>query len=108
MILLLFAEVDGNNVGAAWSRQFENAASGGYGFIDPAVPELAVAVKNDYRNQGLGTALMKALYSELKAKGFKSLLLNVDKRNRAVNFYKKLGFTIFKDRDSDYLMLIHL
>ena len=33
----------------------------GYGFIDPAVPEISIAVITEMRGTGVGTALLKAL-----------------------------------------------
>jgi ribosomal protein S18 acetylase RimI-like enzyme len=99
------AEADGLAVGAAWARLFENAETGGYGFIDSNTPELSLAIFEQYRCRGLGTALMKALMAELQRKGFERLSLSVDKRNRAVGLYEKLGFEIAKEQETDYLMI---
>lgn len=101
----VIAELDGNKIGAAWTRQFKDAASGGYGFIDPAVPELVFAVRPDYRGRGIGTTLMEHLFTELNAIGFKKLSLSVNKKNRAVNLYKRLGFEKVKEQETDYLMI---
>ncbi len=99
------AEADGVAVGAAWARLFENAEDGGYGFIDSNTPELSLAIFEQYRCRGLGTALMSALMAELRRKGFERLSLSVDKRNRAVGLYEKLGFKIVKEQKTDYLMI---
>ncbi len=99
------AEVGGRAIGAAWARLFENAAVGGYGFVDNSTPELGLAVLEEFRDKGTGTALMKALIAELKLKNYERLSLSVDKLNRAVGFYKKLGFSVVKEKDTDYLMI---
>lgn len=99
------AEADGVAVGAAWARLFDNAEDGGYGFIDSNTPELSLAIIEQYRCRGFGTALLNTLVAELKQKGFKRLSLSVDKRNRAVSLYEKLGFEIAKEQETDYLMI---
>ncbi len=99
------AETDGRAVGAAWTRLFENAAAGGYGFINSDTPELCLAVYEKHRNRGVGTVLMNALLAELKLKGYEHLSLSVDRQNRAVGFYKKLGFEVVKEQVTDYLMV---
>ena len=99
------AELRGEKIGAAWARVAGNTPKGGYGFIDPATPELCFAVKEDYRNRGLGTALMQALFKELKVKGYQNISLSVSKSNQAVKLYKKLGFKLYKEQENDYLML---
>lgn len=99
------AEADGRAVGAAWARLFESAAAGGYGFINSDTPELCLAVYENYRNRGVGTALMNSLLAELKLRRYEHLSLSVDKQNRAVDLYKRLGFKVVKEQDTDYLML---
>ncbi len=99
------AEINGWAVGAAWARLFESAAAGGYGFINSDTPELCLAVNEKHRDRGVGTVLMNILLAELKLKGYEHLSLSVDKQNRAVGFYKKLGFEVLKEQDTDYLMV---
>jgi GNAT superfamily N-acetyltransferase len=52
--------VGGVPAGAAWYRLF-TADQSGYGFIDPAIPELGIAVLPAYRSRGIGGALIDAL-----------------------------------------------
>ncbi len=99
------AELRGRKVGATWTRVAGVTNQGGYGFIDPAIPELCFAVKEGYRNRGLGTALMQALFNELRVKGYQKLSLSVSKSNQAVRLYKRLGFELYKEQENDYLML---
>ena len=65
----------------------------GYGFIEPAIPELAIAVEGRYAGQGIATALMDAAISlarTLKAPGI-SLAVHPD-NPRAQGLYERLGF----------------
>jgi ribosomal protein S18 acetylase RimI-like enzyme len=99
------AEIEGKALGAAWARLFENADAGGYGFVDNETPELALAIYEKYREMGVGTALMQALIEKLKALGYKNISLSVDKANRAVALYKRLGFKVIKEQETDFLMV---
>lgn len=99
------AELRGRKVGAAWTRVAGVTNQGGYGFIDPAMPELCFAVKKGYRNRGLRTALMQALFNELRVKGYQKLSLSVSKSNQAVRLYRRMGFELYKKQENDYLML---
>ncbi len=99
------AEIEGKALGAAWARLFENADAGGYGFVDNETPELCLAIYEEYRGMGVGTALMQALIEKLKALGYKKISLSVDKANRAVTLYKRLGFKVIKEQETDFLMV---
>lgn len=101
----VIAEESGVPIGAAWARKFESAEDGAYGFIAPHIPELAIALKPGYRGRGIGEMLMSELFKQLSSQGFKSLSLSVNKQNRAVNFYLKLGFKYFREQETDYLMI---
>ena len=61
------AELDGEAVGAAWSRLFK-ADAPGYGFVDEQTPELGLAVVPLHRRAGIGTVLLDALI-ERSARG---------------------------------------
>jgi len=102
------AELKGEKTGAAWARVSAPAHSGGYGFIDPAIPELCFAVKENYRSRGLGTALMQALFKELQVNGYPKISLSVSKTNPAVRLYRRLGFEMYREQKDDYLMLKNL
>lgn len=68
--------------------------------------ELSIAVRDDYQNMGIGTALLKHLLSIARMKTLRKvwLLVNTD-NDRAVHLYKKAGFEIegklSKERYSD-------
>lgn len=102
------AEIEGETVGAAWTRLFENAEAGGYGFVDNETPELCLAIYEKYRGIGIGTALMQTLLEELKALGYKKISLSVDKANRAVILYNRLEFKVIKEQETHFLMVKEL
>jgi len=101
----VIAECGGYKAGAAWARVAENQNCTGYGFIDLGMPELCFAVQEKYRNRGIGTALMEALFGELKEKGYEKLSLSVSKTNQAVRLYGRLGFKLYKEQENDFLMV---
>jgi len=73
--------------GAAWVRILAN----GYGNIDDNTPELVFAVKPEYRNQGIGTAIMQQLLVEV-SKVFSQMSLSVRETNPVISLYERLGF----------------
>ncbi|MER0071445.1 GNAT family N-acetyltransferase [Corynebacterium sp. KPL2850] len=65
----------------------------GYGFVEPAIPEFAIAVESRFAGQGIATALIDAAISlarTLKAPGI-SLAVHPD-NPRAQGLYERLGF----------------
>lgn len=78
-------------VGAAWWRQFPADASG-YGYVADDVPEVAIAVRAEWRGRGIGTALLEALIAAAASRGLRALSLSVDRDNPASRLYKRLGF----------------
>jgi ribosomal protein S18 acetylase RimI-like enzyme len=88
----VIALLDGFPVGAAWFRLFDRA-SPGYGFVDEATPELAVAVVPNARGQGVGSALLASLLERARNDGYEALSLSVDRDNKgAVALYEQFGF----------------
>ncbi|WP_304533155.1 GNAT family N-acetyltransferase [Faecalibaculum rodentium] len=63
--ICLVADVQGKPVGAIWSRIMND-----YGHVDEETPYLAIALFEEYRNQGIGTVLMKAMLPRLKEAGY--------------------------------------
>ena len=87
---------DDRPVGAAWVRLVE-----GYGFVSADTPELGIAVVEDVRGSGIGTALLAALL-ELVPR----CSLSVDTRNPAVRLYERAGFrTVRTEGEHSAVML---
>ena len=79
-------------VGVAWAR-FWTRDNCGFGFVDEATPELAVAVEEEFRGRGIGARLIEALLAQLRAsQDIEQVSLNVRADSRAVALYERLGF----------------
>lgn len=60
-----------------------------------------LAVAKSHRSHGLGSNLIKTMVDYLKKRFFKSIKLEIYKTNlRAINFYKRLKFTVVSETDS--------
>jgi ribosomal protein S18 acetylase RimI-like enzyme len=62
-----------------------------------------IAVLPEYRNAGIGTALLKGLIDEATKAG-KPLTIHVEQYNPALRLYERLGFTQIGERGVYYLM----
>ena len=96
----VIAEVDGQAIGAAWTRIIP-----AYGHIDNQTPELAISVLPEYRSQGIGAVLMKKLFELLVERGYEKTSLAVQKQNPAVRFYLRLGYEVLEEKSEEYLMV---
>lgn len=96
----LVAEIKEKIVGAVWVRIMND-----YGHIDDKTPSFAISLYEEYRNLGIGTALMRAMLQFLKDKGYKQTSLSVQKANYAVGMYKKVGFEIVGENEEEYIMV---
>lgn len=99
----LVAETDGKIVGAVWTRIMND-----YGHIDDATPSFAISLYKDYRNFGMGTAMMKQMLDLLKQNGYKQASLAVQKANYAVKMYLNVGFEIVDENYEEYIMICNL
>ena len=97
------ADLNGKIVGAVWTRIMND-----YGHIDNDTPSFAVSLYKEYRNKGIGTALMKTMLNRLKKAGYRKASLAVQKENYAVKMYKNVGFTVVDENDTEYIMLCEL
>lgn len=96
----LVAETDGQIIGAVWARIMND-----YGHIDNETPSLAISLYKEYRNLGIGTALMKAILTLLKSHGYKRVSLSVQKANYAAKLYLKVGFEVAAEKEDEYIMV---
>lgn len=99
----LVAETDGKIVGAVWTRIMND-----YGHIDDETPSFAISLYKEYRNCGIGTAMMKQMLELLKQNGYKQASLAVQKANYAVKMYLNVGFEIIDENDEEYIMICRL
>ncbi|MBQ6521164.1 MAG: GNAT family N-acetyltransferase [Anaerolineaceae bacterium] len=98
----LVAEVKGKVVGAVWARIMDD-----YGHIDDETPSLAISLYPEYRNMGIGTALMKEMLSLLSCSGYRRASLSVQKENYAVRMYRSLGFHVMRAENEEFIMVVH-
>ncbi len=98
------AECGTELVAAVWIRLF-NERDMAYGFIGNDIPELSMAVIEEFRNQGLGTELLNRLLYDREVLNYKALSLSVQKSNRAVNLYLRSGFRMFRETPETYIMV---
>lgn len=79
-------------IGSAWLRLL-TGENKGYGYIDNQTPELVIGILPEYRNQGLGTQLLKHLLTAAKEL-YPSISLTVRESNPALHLYKRFGWKI--------------
>ncbi len=100
---------------------FENKSVGFASFnIKQSIPEKIVKLHKiyidpDQQGKGIGKSMLQFIMNEISLKGVNYLELNVNRENKAIGFYKKLGFNIIAEEDipigngffmNDYVMQI--
>jgi diamine N-acetyltransferase len=107
----LLATEEDNNVGFA-----------SYGLIEKKENDTVFKLHKIYidpaqQGKGIGKLLLDKVINEIKQAGATQLILNVNRFNKARNFYEKLGFTVIAEEDidigngyfmNDYVMRIEL
>ena len=76
--------------------------------LDNNTPSLAISLYEEYRSKGIGTKLMNEMKKLLKEKGYQKTSLAVQKKNYAVNMYKKVGFKTIDENEEEYIMICDL
>jgi ribosomal protein S18 acetylase RimI-like enzyme len=89
-------------LGAAWCRVHEPAVA--YGEDGGAIPELAIAVRTERRDQGIGAALLRGLLRAGANVGHGQICLAVNEANPALRLYERQGFREIR-RDGPTLIL---
>lgn len=98
---------DGARVGAAWYR-FWTAENHSYGFVDADTPELGIAVRQEFRQRGIGTALLTALLEQARRSAIAQISLSVEPENYSRELYEKLGFKQVGTSGTSWTMLLEL
>jgi len=99
----LVGDCGGKVLGAVWVRIMDD-----YGHIDDETPSFAISILPEYRGQGIGTRLMKAMLELLKSEGFERASLAVQKENYAVKMYRSCGFETVSENEQEYIMVCKL
>ncbi len=94
----------GQVVGAAWSRIL-SGENRGYGNVDEHTPEFAISVRPEFRRRGIGEELLNRLITKLAAQGYPQVSLSVQKTNPAHRMYRRMGFEVLHDRQTDWVMV---
>jgi ribosomal protein S18 acetylase RimI-like enzyme len=103
----VIAETDFCCAGAAWFRYWDKE-NNIRGYMDESVPVIVIGVQEDFRRQGIGTALMAKLFHYAEEKKIKTLSLCVSKDNHAINLYMKRGFKEYMDTGDSLIMVREL
>jgi len=51
------------------------------------------------QSQGVGKALVESVFEEIHELGGTELHLNVNRNNKALDFYRRMGFDILREED---------
>jgi ribosomal protein S18 acetylase RimI-like enzyme len=100
--LLAVATTRKEPLGAVWLRRFTKDNKG-YGYLDDETPELSIALLPAYRNKGIGTRLLIALF-DIAQNRYKAISLSVSADNPAARLYERLGFEIVRKDDASSIM----
>jgi GNAT superfamily N-acetyltransferase/DNA-binding transcriptional ArsR family regulator len=101
----LVAERGGRPVGLVWYRFFTDA-SHGEGYVDDATPELAIAVVDEHRGQGIGRRLLLSAHERARSNGVARLSLSVDADNPAKRLYASVGYRDYMPTDDLGRMIV--
>jgi ribosomal-protein-alanine N-acetyltransferase len=98
-----FLALDGSApIGAAWLRLLH-----GYGYVADNIPELSISLIPGYRGLGLGAELMQRLIEAAHAQ-YQYISLSVSRGNQAKRLYERLGFSVVKEDNENFVMLLSL
>ena len=91
-------------IGAIWGRKFSKQEKS-YGYISDDIPEISIAILPFFRNQGIGTQLLKNIEISYRQLQISALSLSVDKRNSAKALYLRNGFVSYEEEGTSITMV---
>jgi GNAT superfamily N-acetyltransferase len=94
-------------VGAAWFRLFPNEEPG-FGFVNEATPDVAIAIVPSRRGRGIGSELLEALVDLAREQGYEGLSLSVADDSPAMHVFQKHGFEKVEQTDGSWTMRLDL
>jgi ribosomal protein S18 acetylase RimI-like enzyme len=95
---------ESRRVGAAWYR-FWGPEQHSYGYISPAIPELAIAVCGSFRGTGIGHLLIEGLLKMAVESGIEKVSLSVEVDNPALKLYQYHGFKPVEKAGNSWTMV---
>lgn len=95
---------DDDLLGAAWYR-FWGPRLHSYGYVAPEIPELAIAVRAEFRGQGIGSQLIEVILEVAASQSVENLSLSVEIENPALNLYLQHGFRPIQKNRGDWVMV---
>jgi ribosomal protein S18 acetylase RimI-like enzyme len=91
--------------GAQFIFVYEDNTPVGFASFQEVKPGIAklhkLYVLPSQQGKGTGRYMIDHIISEIKQQGFTALQLQVNRRNKARNFYEKLGFSVIEEFDFD-------
>jgi GNAT superfamily N-acetyltransferase len=94
-------------VGAAWFRLFPSEEPG-FGFVNEATPDVAIAIVPSRRGRGIGSELLEALVDLAREQGYEGLSLSVAPDSPAMHVFEKHGFEKVEQTDGSWTMRLNL
>ncbi|MGB1206413.1 MAG: GNAT family N-acetyltransferase [Chitinophagales bacterium] len=91
-------------IGAIWGRKFQ-IENKGYGYIDNEIPEISMAIKEKYRNKGIGTTLLHQIELKYIQSGVCKISLSVAKQNPARFLYERNGYKFYEENGTAITMI---
>jgi ribosomal protein S18 acetylase RimI-like enzyme len=65
----------------------------GFGFVNAETPEITIAVREDVRGRGIGSALLDSI-GRAREHGLAALSLSVEADNPALRLYERAAFRV--------------
>lgn len=104
-VLVVDDDLD-NPAGAAWYI-FGNEENHGVGYVEEAIPELAIAVEKRYQRNGLGAELLRCAAEQAEKRGCPGISLCVHHDNAgARRLYEREGFEVVGEREDNYVAMV--